>query len=159
MQPKRTLTFYNRAENTVSRKTDVTSLGIIPKLKLINSTIRSVNQNNSRIGACAIYIEPWHSEIFRFLDLRKNTGAEELRTRDLFTALWVPDLFMERVRNSMNWSLFCPYKAPNLEKVYGDEFKNLYEKYEREGLQSQTINAQVLWNYILRVQVETVHFV
>jgi ribonucleoside-diphosphate reductase subunit M1 len=110
---------------------------------------------NINLGAFAIYLEPWHADIFEFLDLRKNHGKEENRARDLFYALWIPDLFMERVQNNENWSLFCPNEAPGLADCWGDEFQNLYKKYEREGKAKKVVSAQALWFDILKAQIET----
>jgi ribonucleotide reductase alpha subunit len=106
-------------------------------------------------GAFAIYLEPWHADVFEFLDLRKNTGTEENRARDLFYALWIPDLFMKRVEQDGMWSLFCPAEAPGLQEVYGPEFETLYTKYEQEGRARKTVKAQELWFHILESQTET----
>ena len=106
-------------------------------------------------GAFAIYLEPWHADVFDFLDLRKNTGTEENRARDLFYALWIPDLFMKRVEQDGMWSLFCPAEAPGLQEVYGPEFETLYTKYEQEGRARKTVKAQELWFHILESQTET----
>jgi len=108
-----------------------------------------------RKGAFAIYLEPWHADVFEFLDLRKNTGKEEVRARDLFYALWVPDLFMKRVKEDGDWSLFCPNEAPGLPKVWGEEFEALYISYEKEGRARRTIKAQELWFAIIEAQTET----
>ena len=145
-----------RAKNSQIRGTNGISNGIIPMLKVFNHTARYVDQGGGRRnGSFAIYIEPWHGDIESFLDLRKNHGDEEMRARDLFYALWVPDLFMERVKNNQNWSLFCPDSAPGLSDVWGDDFKELYEKYENEGKAIKTMNAQKLWFSILTSQIET----
>ena len=109
---------------------------------------------NKRPGAFAIYLEPWHPDIFDFLDLKKNTGTEEVRARDLFYALWIPDLFMKRVESNGDWTLFCPDEAPGLHEVFGDEFEQLYAKYEAEGKGRQTIKAQALWYKIIESQIE-----
>jgi len=101
-----------------------------------------------------MYLEPWHADIFEFLDLRKNHGKEEFRARDLFYALWIPDLFMKRVEKNLEWTLMCPHECPGLPDVYGDEFEELYEKYEKEG-RGRTIKAQGLWRAILEAQIET----
>ncbi|KAJ1918697.1 ribonucleotide-diphosphate reductase subunit rnr1 [Mycoemilia scoparia] len=137
--------------------TNGTSNGLVPMLRVFNNTARYVDQGgNKRPGAFAIYIEPWHSDIFEFLDLRKNHGKEESRARDLFYALWIPDLFMERVVNNGEWSLFCPNEAQNLHEVWGEEFEVLYKKYEATpGLARRTIPAQKLWFAILDAQIET----
>ena len=145
-----------RASQSYIRGTNGTSNGIVPMLRVFNNTARYVDQGGGkRKGSIAIYLEPWHADIFAFLDLRKNHGNEADRARDLFYALWVSDLFMERVKANGTWSLFCPNEAPGLADVYGDEFKELYEKYEREGKARQTIQAQQLWFAILDAQVET----
>ncbi|KZV63913.1 hypothetical protein PENSPDRAFT_192378 [Peniophora sp. CONT] len=132
------------------------SNGIIPMLRAFDATARYVDQGgNKRPGAFAIYLEPWHADVFEFLDLRKNHGKEEVRARDLFYALWVPDLFMKRVEQNGNWTLFSPDEAPGLSDCYGDEFEELYEKYEREGRARKTMPAQKLWYAILDAQIET----
>ncbi|KAK2745960.1 ribonucleotide-diphosphate reductase subunit rnr1 [Onygenales sp. PD_40] len=136
--------------------TNGSSNGIVPMLRVFNNTARYVDQGgNKRPGAFAIYLEPWHTDIFEFLDLRKNHGKEEVRARDLFLALWTPDLFMKRVEKNGDWTLFCPNEAPGLADVYGDEFEALYEKYEQEGRGQKTIKAQKLWYAILEAQTET----
>ena len=132
------------------------SNGILPMLRVYNDTARYVDQGGGkRKGAFAIYLEPWHADIFDFLDLRKNHGKEEARARDLFYGLWVNDLFMKRVENNEQWSLFCPNEAPGLENVWGEEFEALYERYEKEGRARRIIAAQQLWFAILEAQVET----
>ncbi|KAJ3047766.1 Ribonucleoside-diphosphate reductase large subunit [Rhizophlyctis rosea] len=132
------------------------SNGIVPMLRVYNNTARYVDQGgNKRPGAFAIYLEPWHADVFDFLDLRKNTGKEETRARDLFYALWIPDLFMERVESNGDWSLFCPAEAPGLEDVWGEKFVELYESYERKGLARKVVKAQKLWYAILEAQTET----
>ncbi|KAF8628678.1 hypothetical protein AX15_003801 [Amanita polypyramis BW_CC] len=132
------------------------SNGIVPMLRAYDATARYVDQGgNKRPGAFAIYLEPWHSDIFDFLDLRKNHGKEEVRARDLFYALWIPDLFMKRVEANQEWSLFCPNEAPDLFEVWGPEFEALYEKYEKEGRARKTLPAQKLWYAILESQIET----
>lgn len=136
--------------------TNGTSNGLIPMLRVYNNTARYVDQGgNKRPGAFAIYLEPWHADVFSFLDLRKNHGKEEVRARDLFYALWIPDLFMKRVEQNGTWTLMCPSEAPGLADVYGDEFEELYEQYEKEGRGRETIRAQKLWYAILEAQVET----
>lgn len=136
--------------------TNGTSNGLIPMLRVYNNTARYVDQGgNKRPGAFAIYLEPWHSDVFEFLDLRKNHGKEEVRARDLFYALWTPDLFMKRVESNGDWTLFCPNEASGLADVYGDEFEALYEKYEKEGRGRRTVKAQKLWYAILEAQTET----
>ena len=125
-------------------------------LRVFNDTARYVDQGgNKRKGAFAIYLEPWHADVFEFLELRKNHGKEELRARDLFTAMWIPDLFMKRVEEDGSWSLFCPNEAPGLSDVYGEEFETLYLDYERKGKARRTIKAQELWFAILESQIET----
>eukprot|EP00934_Nitzschia_sp_Nitz4_P004663 Nitzschia sp. Nitz4//scaffold33_size148984//118528//121159//NITZ4_002944-RA/size148984-processed-gene-0.144-mRNA-1//1//CDS//3329548475//4653//frame0 len=145
-----------RASASYIRGTNGTSNGIVPMLRVFNNTARYVDQGGGkRKGSIAIYLEPWHADIFSFLDLRKNHGNEAERARDLFYALWVCDLFMERVKANQPWSLFCPNEAPGLADCYGDEFVELYERYEREGRARQTFPAQQLWFAILDSQVET----
>jgi ribonucleoside-diphosphate reductase alpha chain len=125
-------------------------------LRVFNDTARYVDQGGGkRKGAFAIYLEPWHADVFEFLDLRKNHGKEEMRARDLFYALWVCDLFMKRVEANGDWSLFCPNEAPGLSECWGEEFVSLYEKYEREGRARKTVKAQELWFAILDAQIET----
>lgn len=136
--------------------TNGTSNGIIPMVRVFNNTARYVDQGgNKRPGAFALYLEPWHADIFDFIDIRKNHGKEEIRARDLFPALWIPDLFMKRVEQNGDWTLFSPNEAPGLPEVYGDEFEALYEKYEREGRGRNTVKAQKLWYAILEAQTET----
>ena len=145
-----------RASQSYIRGTNGTSNGIVPMLRVFNNTARYVDQGGGkRKGSIAIYLEPWHADIFAFLDLRKNHGNEADRARDLFYALWIPDLFMERVKANGTWSLFCPNEAPGLTDVFGDEFNALFDRYEREGKARQTIQAQQLWFAILDAQVET----
>ncbi|PUZ55942.1 hypothetical protein GQ55_5G254200 [Panicum hallii var. hallii] len=144
------------ATGSYIRGTNGTSNGIVPMLRVFNDTARYVDQGGGkRKGAFAVYLEPWHADIFEFLDLRKNHGKEEHRARDLFYALWVPDLFMQRVQNNGEWSLFCPNEAPGLADCWGDEFENLYKKYEREGKAKKVVPAQTLWFDILKAQIET----
>ena len=145
-----------RATGTHIRGTNGTSNGIIPMLRNFNETARYVDQGGGkRNGSFAIYLEPWHGDILEFLDLKKNHGDEQSRARDLFYALWIPSLFMERVKNNLNWSLFCPDKCPGLADCYGDEFNTLYEKYESDGLANKNISARELWFKILDAQMET----
>ncbi|KAI9697043.1 MAG: ribonucleotide-diphosphate reductase subunit rnr1 [Candelina mexicana] len=145
-----------RATGSYISGTNGTSNGILPMLRVFNNTARYVDQGgNKRPGAFAIYLEPWHADVFDFLDLRKNHGKDEARARDLFYALWTPDLFMKRVEKNGEWTLFCPNEAPGLADVYGDEFEALYEKYEKEGRGRKTIKAQKLWYSILEAQTET----
>lgn len=132
------------------------SNGLVPMLRVFNNTARYVDQGgNKRPGAFAIYLEPWHVDIFDILDLKKNHGNEELRTRDLFYGLWIPDLFMKRVKDNGTWSLFSPDEAPGLADCYGDDFETLYEKYESEGKYRSQLPAQKLWHSILQSQTET----
>ena len=151
------LSIHNvRATGSYISGTNGTSNGIIPMLKVFNDTARYVDQGGGkRKGAFAIYLEPWHADIFEFLDLRKNHGKEEMRARDLFYALWVSDLFMRRVEANEEWTLFCPHEAPGLADCHGAEFEALYERYEKEGRGRKTIKAQELWFAVLDAQVET----
>ncbi len=151
------LSIHNiRATGSYIGGTNGTSNGIIPMLKVFNDTARYVDQGGGkRKGAFAIYLEPWHADIFDFLDLRKNHGKEEMRARDLFYALWVSDLFMKRVEANEDWSLFCPHEAPGLADCFGAEFEALYTKYESEGRARKTVKAQDLWFAVLDAQVET----
>jgi ribonucleotide reductase alpha subunit len=135
--------------------TNGTSDGIIPMLKVFNDTARYVNQGGRRKGSFAMYVEPWHADIEDFLMLRRNTGSEEMRARDLFYALWIPDLFMKRVEQNGDWTLMCPNKCPGLCDTHSEEFETLYEKYEKEGRGNKTIKAQELWYSILDSQIET----
>jgi ribonucleoside-diphosphate reductase alpha chain len=145
-----------RATGSYISGTNGTSNGIIPMLKVFNDTARYVDQGGGkRKGAFAIYLEPWHADVFDFLDLRKNHGKEEMRARDLFYALWVSDLFMQRVEANEDWSLFCPHEAPGLADCWGKEFEALYTRYESEGRARKTVKAQELWFAILDAQVET----
>ncbi|KAJ7069494.1 ribonucleotide reductase alpha subunit [Mycena amicta] len=145
-----------RATGSYIAGTNGYSNGIVPMLRVFDSTARYVDQGgNKRPGAIAMYIEPWHADIFEFIDLRKNHGKEQMRARDLFLALWIPDLFMRRVEANGDWSLFCPNEAPGLHEVHSEEFDALYEKYEKEGRARKTIPAQKLWYAILEAQVET----
>lgn len=145
-----------RATGTYIGGTNGTSNGIIPMLRVFNDTARYVDQGGGkRKGAFAIYLEPWHADVFEFLDLRKNHGKEELRARDLFYALWIPDLFMQRVEDNGDWTLFCPHEAPGLQDCHGAAFEELYTTYEREGRGRKTIKAQELWFAILDAQIET----
>ncbi len=145
-----------RSTGSYIKGTNGTSNGIIPMLRVFNDTARYVDQGGGkRKGAFAIYLEPWHADVFAFLDLRKNHGKEEMRARDLFLALWTPDLFMKRVEADGQWSLFCPNEAKNLHTTHGAEFEALYEKYEKEGKAKKTIPARDLWNAILDAQIET----
>jgi ribonucleoside-diphosphate reductase alpha subunit len=144
-----------RGEGSHIRGTNGKSNGIVPLLKVFNSTARHVNQGGKRNGFFAIYLEPWHPDIENFLQMRKNHGDEEMKARDLFYALWIPDLFMERVANNQNWTLMCPDQCPGLSDVYGNEFKQLYERYEKEQKGNKTISARKLWFELLDSQIET----
>jgi len=145
-----------RAKGTHILGTNGTSNGIVPMLRVFNNTARYVDQGgNKRNGSFAIYLEPWHADIEDFLELRKNHGDEEMKARDLFYALWISDLFMERVKDNGKWSLFCPHECPGLADVYGNGFVDLYKKYESEGKARKTVNARDLWFKILDAQMET----
>ena len=144
-----------RANKSHIRGTNGQSDGIIPMLRVFNATARYVNQAGRRKGSIAVYLEPWHADIMDFLELRLNQGDEEARCRDLFSAMWIPDLFMKRVEEGGNWSLFCPDKAKGLSDVYGEEFEALYTKYEEEGLANATVPATEIWKAILKSQTET----
>jgi ribonucleoside-diphosphate reductase alpha subunit len=145
-----------RAKGSYIKGTNGTSNGIVPMLRVYNDTARYVDQGGGkRKGSFAIYLEPWHADVFDFLDLKKNHGKEEQRARDLFYAMWTPDLFMKRVEQNGDWTLMCPNECPGLSDTYGDEFEALYEKYEREGKGRKTIKAQDLWFKILESQIET----
>src|SRR4051812_26712335 len=151
------LSIHNiRATGSYIRGTNGTSNGIVPMLRVFNDTARYVDQGGGkRKGSFAIYLEPWHADIFDFLELKKNHGKEEIRARDLFYALWIPDLFMKRVEDDGDWSLFCPNEAPGLSDCYGKAFEDLYTRYEKEGRARKTIKAQELWFAILESQIET----
>jgi len=145
-----------RATRSYIRGTNGTSNGIVPMLRVFNDTARYVDQGGGkRKGAFACYLEPWHADVFEFLDLRKNTGKEEARARDLFYGLWIPDLFMRRVEADGQWSLFCPNEAPGLTDSWGEKFEALYEGYEREGRARSSVSARKLWFAILEAQMET----
>ena len=145
-----------RATGSYIGGTNGTSNGIIPMLRVFNDTARYVDQGGGkRKGAFAIYLEPWHADVFAFLDLRKNHGKEEMRARDLFFALWMSDLFMKRVEANEQWSLFCPNEAPGLSDCWGEAFEKLYTQYESAGKARKTIKAQDLWFKILESQIET----
>ena len=151
------LSIHNvRAKGSYIKGTGGTSNGVIPMLKVFNDTARYVDQGGGkRKGAFAMYLEPWHADIYDFLDLKKNHGKEEQRARDLFYALWISDLFMKRVKEDGDWSLFCPNEAPGLADCYGEEFEKLYTKYESKGLARKTVKAQHLWFHVLDSQIET----
>ena len=144
-----------RATGTHIRGTNGNSTGIVPMLKVFNDTARYIDQGSRRKGSFAIYLEPWHADIIDFLDLKKNHGDENMKARDLFYALWIPDLFMERVKSGGNWTLMCPHKCPNLSKVYGQEFVTLYTEYEEKNMGNKTVPARELWYKILDAQMET----
>ena len=151
------LSIHNvRATGSYIRGTNGTSNGIVPMLKVYNDTARYVDQGGGkRKGSFAIYMEPWHADVFEFLDLRKNTGKEEMRARDLFYAMWIPDLFMRRVEEDGEWTLMCPNECPHLFDTYGEEFEKLYTGYEKVGKGRKTIKARELWEKILEAQIET----
>lgn len=151
------LSIHNvRAKGSYIKGTGGTSNGIVPMLRNFDMTARYVDQGGGkRKGSFAVYLEPWHADIFDFLDLKKNHGKEEMRARDLFYAIWIPDLFMQRVENNEMWSLFCPNECPGLADVYGEDFERLYHKYESEGKFRKQIKAQDLWFEILEAQIET----
>jgi ribonucleoside-diphosphate reductase alpha subunit len=145
-----------RSTGSYIKGTNGTSNGIIPMLRVFNDTARYVDQGGGkRKGAFSVYLEPWHADVFEFLELRKNHGKEEMRARDLFLALWIPDLFMKRVEADAEWSLFCPNEAKNLHTTHGAEFEALYIQYELEGKAKKTIQARELWNAVLESQIET----
>ncbi|TRZ09264.1 hypothetical protein HGM15179_017842 [Zosterops borbonicus] len=145
-----------RATGSYIAGTNGNSNGLVPMLRVYNNTARYVDQGgNKRPGAFAIYLEPWHLDIFEFLDLKKNTGKEEQRARDLFFALWIPDLFMKRVETNQDWSLMCPNECPGLDDVWGEEFEKLYESYEQQGRVRRVVKAQQLWYAIIESQTET----
>lgn len=151
------LSIHNvRATGSYIKGTGGVSNGIVPMLRNFDMTARYVDQGGGkRKGSFAIYLEPWHADIFEFLDLKKNHGKEELRARDLFYALWISDLFMKRVENNETWSLFCPNEAPGLAESYGEDFERLYTKYENEGRFRKQVKAQDLWFEVLEAQIET----
>lgn len=144
-----------RSSGSIISKTNGESQGIMPMLKVYNDTARYINQSSKRNGSFAIYLEPWHADIFTFLEAKKNNGAEELRARDLFYALWIPDIFMKRVKENGSWSLMCPNECPGLTECYGKEFDKLYERYESEGKYKKQIDIIELWNAIINSQIET----
>jgi len=145
-----------RAKGSYIKGTGGVSNGLVPMLRNFDMTARYVDQGGGkRKGSFAIYLEPWHADVFAFLDLKKNHGKEELRARDLFYAMWVSDLFMKRVENNEDWSLFCPNEAPGLADCYGEDFERLYKKYEKEGKARKVVKAQDLWFEILEAQIET----
>lgn len=151
------LSIHNvRATGSYIKGTNGSSNGIVPMLRVFNDTARYVDQGGGkRKGSFAIYLEPWHADIHDFLDLKKNHGKEEQRARDLFYAMWMPDLFMKRVEENAEWSLFCPHEAPGLSDCWGEEFEALYERYEKEGRARKKVKAQDLWYTIIESQIET----
>ncbi|WP_010231459.1 ribonucleoside-diphosphate reductase subunit alpha [Gillisia marina] len=151
------LSIHNvRATGSYISGTNGTSNGIVPMLRVFNDTARYVDQGGGkRKGSFAMYVEPWHADIFDFLDLKKNHGKEEMRARDLFYAMWIPDLFMQRVEKDENWTLMCPNECPGLFDIHGEEFEALYHKYEEEGKGRKSIKARELWEKILESQIET----
>ena len=145
-----------RSKGSYIKGTNGTSNGIVPMLRVFNDTARYVDQGGGkRKGSIAVYLEPWHPDILQFLDLKKNHGKEELRARDLFYAMWTPDLFMERVEQNGDWSFFCPNECQGLQDVYGDEFKAMFEDFERRGLARETVPARTIWDKIVESQIET----
>jgi ribonucleoside-diphosphate reductase alpha subunit len=145
-----------RATGSYIKGSNGFSNGLVPMLRVYNDTARYVDQGGGkRKGSFAMYLEPWHADIFDFLELKKNHGKEEQRARDLFYGLWIPDLFMERVKADEDWTFMCPHECPGLQDVYGDEFKRLYEQYEKDGKGRKTIKAQQLWFKVLESQMET----
>ena len=144
-----------RAQGSFIAKSRGTSNGLVPMLRVYNETARYVDQGGKRKGAFCIYLEPWHADVFDFIDLRRNHGAEERRARDLFLALWIPDEFMRRVEADGEWTLMCPNECPDLYKVYGEEFERLYRQYEKEGRGVRTVKARDLWFSIIDAQIET----
>jgi ribonucleoside-diphosphate reductase alpha subunit len=150
------LSIHNiRAKNSRINGTNGTSTGIVPMLKVYNDTARYVNQGGKRNGSFAMYLEPWHADVEDFLRMKLNTGAEEDRARDLFYALWIPDLFMKRVESNGQWTLMCPNECPGLDECHGAAFEELYTRYEQEGRGRKTIPAQKLWQMILDAQIQT----
>jgi ribonucleoside-diphosphate reductase alpha chain len=144
-----------RAKGSVIRGTNGTSDGIIPMIKVYNETAKYVNQSGKRKGSFAIYLEPWHADVIEFLELKKNQGHEEMRARDLFYALWIPDLFMKQVEKDDDWYLMCPDECPGLTEVYGEEFEKLYWKYVDENKYKRKIKAQEVWKKMMESQIET----
>ena len=144
-----------RAKNSRIAGTNGQSTGIVPMLKVYNDTARYVNQGGKRNGSFAVYLEPWHADIEDFLRLKLNTGAEEDRARDLFYGLWIPDEFMQRVKEGKDWTLMCPNECPGLADVYGEDFRVMYRKYEEAGMGRKTVPAQKLWQMILDAQIQT----
>tara|TARA_B110000483_G_C18206532_1_gene548027 strand:- start:7654 stop:9942 length:2289 start_codon:yes stop_codon:yes gene_type:complete len=144
-----------RAKDSYINKTGGKSNGLMPLLKVYNNISRHINQSGKRNGSFAVYIEPWHADIYDFLDAKKNNGADDMRARDLFYALWIPDLFMKRVKNNEMWSLMCPNECKNLSDTWGDEFEELYTLYESRGKFRKQLSAKTLWEKIINTQIET----
>ena len=144
-----------RASGSFIKGTGGKSDGLVPMMKTYNEVARWINQGGKRKGSFAMYLEPWHADIFEFVELRKNHGKEEMRARDLFLALWVPDLFMKRVEADEDWSLFCPNEAKHLSDLCCKDFESQYEKYEKAGIARKTVKARELWTHILKAQIET----
>ena len=144
-----------RAKGSFIKGTGGQSDGLVPMMRTYNEVARWINQGGKRKGSFAIYLEPWHADVFEFIELRKNHGKEEMRARDLFLALWIPDLFMKRVKDDGDWSLFCPNDAKGLSDNYGERFEELFEEYEKKGLARKTVKARELWTEILKAQIET----
>ena len=144
-----------RATGSIINSTNGSSQGIMPMLKVYNDTARYINQGSKRLGSFAMYLEPWHADIFIYLEAKKNNGADEIRARDLFYGLWIPDLFMKRLKNKEKWSLMCPYECPGLTDCHSDEFEKLYTHYELEGKYKKQIDIIELWNSIINSQIET----
>ena len=144
-----------RSKNSLIRGTGGKSNGIIPMLQVYNNTARYVNQSGRRNGSIAVYLEPWHADVYDFLEAKKNHGSETNKARDLFYAMWIPDLFMERIKSDSNWTLMCPDECPGLADVYGDNFNRLYESYEKKGIFKKQVKARDLWANILSSQIET----
>ena len=144
-----------RAKNSIIRSTNGITSGIVPMLRVFNETARYVNQSGKRNGSFAIYLEPWHADIFEFLELRKNHGDENARARDLFYALWIPDLFMKKVEKNAEWCLFCPDECKGLTDKYGAEFDKLYEEYESKGKYRKKVKAREIWKSVITSQIET----
>lgn len=144
-----------RSRGSIIRGTNGKSTGLIPFLRVMNQTLLHINQAGKRNGSAAMYMDPSHPDVFEFVSLRRNTGAEEERCRDLFIALWIPDIFMKRVKESGDWSLFCPFDAPELEHLYGDDYETMYINYEKAGKAKKVVKAKDLWMEIIRSQIET----
>ena len=144
-----------RAKGSFIKGTGGQSDGLVPMMRTYNEVARWINQGGKRKGSFAMYLEPWHADVFEFIELRKNHGKEEMRARDLFLALWVPDLFMKRVKGDGDWSLFCPNDAKGLSDAYGERFEELYQEYEKKGLARKAVSARDLWTEILKAQIET----